>query len=708
MRTLFLSILSIAALGSVAAAQGPKCAEGFVWREAGTSDYVCVTPRGRAFAQEENAQSDSRRLSPGSRTDLACKTGFVWREAFDGDYVCVSPARRSAVSAENQNAAGRTLVADIPQLNLPNGIELRPAPSVPITVTPRLGGVELDPSDIRTRPLPEVVVTCNQMQIHMARRGYWSALYRGYGVAESAVDNHAEKMMDATEAICSEETSTPSYDRLISDIEQFRDDLDRRNAMLWGVPLEDALEERVRGLRDIDDYFELECMERAERATLPLKQFPLTPEFTGTEREITSPDAALGNCGSGLGGGSAGAGGPAGLPGEASIDALTLNGQAQRFQAFTSCMADFATQAEQCNSPVGNNGGNEITQEEAQKDLEITNNACSAAGSACEFEQDDDGNLSFHFTHTVDGETYEHDITFTIEGGQITDISETFVFSLPVEAAPPGVIPIPGIQFLWDNRRVRQDTPAPYPRPVRILPRPEPSTPQGGNRHCESFVGQGTQSVTFLDRSQQVSQGQSLPPMQPRNIMQFCRCQAGRAVGTDEDCAGPNEDQETRIFCMRAGGAAESERCHRAFREDLGPAVDLAAVCSSVIQCPPNSVMQGDIRQGAMACGCGVGGGAGGGPVDQCRNVTCPGPGATFSGAQENCCAPAVAREMTPRLETVLRMQNLRFDNFTAAVPKLVLENITLGPNVTPIPSGALERLETLPEFEFDRPIEQK
>lgn len=82
---------------------GPDtCKQGFVWREASRSDHVCVTPRSRDVAAQENRMAPSRRNPRGGPFGPnTCLQGFVWREAFAGDQVCVIPQRRSETQREN-------------------------------------------------------------------------------------------------------------------------------------------------------------------------------------------------------------------------------------------------------------------------------------------------------------------------------------------------------------------------------------------------------------------------------------------------------------------------------------------------------------------------------------------------------------------------------------------------------------------------------
>jgi hypothetical protein len=85
-----------------------QCLSGFVWRQAGDDDYVCVTPESRERGHRENASGPSRIDPHGAYGPKSCLAGFVWREAFEGDQVCVPPEIRALVQQENQAAPSRT------------------------------------------------------------------------------------------------------------------------------------------------------------------------------------------------------------------------------------------------------------------------------------------------------------------------------------------------------------------------------------------------------------------------------------------------------------------------------------------------------------------------------------------------------------------------------------------------------------------------
>jgi hypothetical protein len=119
-----LSVAMLAALGALGAVgavgaqatagadplpYGPDtCAQGFVWREAGPGDVVCVTPAVRSStAQQNQAAGQNREPNGGAYGPDTCKQGFVWREAFGGDVVCVTPGIRSQAASDNSAAASR-------------------------------------------------------------------------------------------------------------------------------------------------------------------------------------------------------------------------------------------------------------------------------------------------------------------------------------------------------------------------------------------------------------------------------------------------------------------------------------------------------------------------------------------------------------------------------------------------------------------------
>ena len=89
------------------AVYGPNtCVEGYVWRIADGSDYVCVTPAVRLQTLADNAAAGSRHQSGSA----ACKAGYVWRGAFPNDQVCVTPATRAQAVQDNANTSSRYVI----------------------------------------------------------------------------------------------------------------------------------------------------------------------------------------------------------------------------------------------------------------------------------------------------------------------------------------------------------------------------------------------------------------------------------------------------------------------------------------------------------------------------------------------------------------------------------------------------------------------
>jgi len=102
---LLLIGLALACFALVPTAQSVRdeCASGYVWREARTSDHVCVTPASRDLVAREN-RAARQRWTAGAYGPHTCIQGYVWREAFKGDDVCVTPERRDQVGKENRTA----------------------------------------------------------------------------------------------------------------------------------------------------------------------------------------------------------------------------------------------------------------------------------------------------------------------------------------------------------------------------------------------------------------------------------------------------------------------------------------------------------------------------------------------------------------------------------------------------------------------------
>lgn len=84
--------------GSYAEAAPARCKSGYVWREATSTDYICVRPSSRSKAIQDNRKHNSRVRAGSNR----CKSGYVWREATGrSDKICVKPATRSRTAREN-------------------------------------------------------------------------------------------------------------------------------------------------------------------------------------------------------------------------------------------------------------------------------------------------------------------------------------------------------------------------------------------------------------------------------------------------------------------------------------------------------------------------------------------------------------------------------------------------------------------------------
>lgn len=79
---------------------GWQCPPGFVWRNAGRTDWLCVDPFEARRIQQENRQAPGNWIDgpDGSRT---CRPGLVRRGAFSKDVVCVDPIRRELVREMN-------------------------------------------------------------------------------------------------------------------------------------------------------------------------------------------------------------------------------------------------------------------------------------------------------------------------------------------------------------------------------------------------------------------------------------------------------------------------------------------------------------------------------------------------------------------------------------------------------------------------------
>jgi hypothetical protein len=82
------------------------CVSGYVWREARSTDHVCVEPWVRTQAWQDNGMRFNRWVV-GVHGPHTCVNGYVWREAFVGDDVCVTPGNRDQARMDNDAASDR-------------------------------------------------------------------------------------------------------------------------------------------------------------------------------------------------------------------------------------------------------------------------------------------------------------------------------------------------------------------------------------------------------------------------------------------------------------------------------------------------------------------------------------------------------------------------------------------------------------------------
>lgn len=123
-------VSGLAGASALAQSSSPAaCRQGYVWREAFTGDYVCVTPATRAQAWQDNSQAAARRQpGGGAYGPNTCVQGYVWREAGPGDVVCVTPETRAQAVADNREAAARRVAS-------------APAPTPPAAPAPQVATV---------------------------------------------------------------------------------------------------------------------------------------------------------------------------------------------------------------------------------------------------------------------------------------------------------------------------------------------------------------------------------------------------------------------------------------------------------------------------------------------------------------------------------------------------------------------------------------
>ena len=535
-----------------------------------------------------------------------------------------------------------------------------------------------------TRVVSNLHMDCNRLQIHLARSDVWGDMYLGYGVSDTALREYKNNLRVATQNICANDTVSLRYTRAINRIRQFRSDVDERNAELLGVSVDAAARYRIAELGNIDRHFARNCFPSTAAASgLQFTRFPLTPDL-GLGQKVSAPSAALGNCGSGS---SSGGGGPT-MP-DMATSRTGLAGVSQ-------CLAEYATQANDCNNPAGLNAT------EAREKADEATASCLANGNCvAEQSENNDGTTSHSiaqsyrnssgsgrdivaaWTEDADGNITKFSMTMTRQDGP-NNVMITNNWSLdtpepPSTPAMPTTLPHSmtaeqrGYVSRYNQIRRLADI---VGIDMQVIP-----IPPGTVLQCESFTTEGRENVTFTNVNsasdgREGTGGFSNPLISPDDAIGSCLCSGGRhgeqlANSMGYSCGGRGEDVMKRNFCMRAGGMrAESDQCTTYAKEDAGRDIDVSAMCSAVIQCPSSSIMAGSVVDSRLQCGCGRSFAAGSRGSDQCSNVRCPGPGAAMTGIQNQCCLSPRELVATPRMITLEALKLKKLRSFDTALPE--------------------------------------
>ncbi len=93
---------------------GVPCLQGYVWRQAYSGDYVCVTPATRTQAAADNAAAVSRvQQGGGAYGQYTCQQGYVWRQVVPDDYTCVTGGTRSQAVYDNSQVNNRVALLSL-------------------------------------------------------------------------------------------------------------------------------------------------------------------------------------------------------------------------------------------------------------------------------------------------------------------------------------------------------------------------------------------------------------------------------------------------------------------------------------------------------------------------------------------------------------------------------------------------------------------
>lgn len=141
------------------------------------------------------------------------------------------------------------------------------------------------PDEVRRRFRPSVQVSadylaCNALQIEWARRASWSRVYRQLGAPDADIDQHVADKFAAMTAICQGRTRSHHYGVIAERIVAFQLAVDKTVAERLDVPLDSAFALRRGMLEDIQERFQLECLESPiVEAQMLFGKMPLSPDL---------------------------------------------------------------------------------------------------------------------------------------------------------------------------------------------------------------------------------------------------------------------------------------------------------------------------------------------------------------------------------------------------------------------------------------------
>lgn len=556
-------------------------------------------------------------------------------------------------------------------------------------------------------------VSCNYLQIHLARRMVWQPIYKDLGYTQAEIDLYAKALELATQGICADRPNSPEVEQAVRLILDFRERGDHRWEERFGVPRQNAARIRQLAILKEIEQFQRHCFSTSQEAShLIFERFPQTPE-RGLGLPVQSTSKALGQCG-----------GMGGIGGGGHFGGINFPSNRFDFNQVKSCILDWASKYDECTSPVADIA-EDVAAATQMAEAEVEKMGWQNCGSDCEmrFGVGCQNNRCVSIWEVRDGGHYQKLKTVrnydpvAMEPGTdlygyefidrgpgrrpirvIYGVQET-MDSVLEEAKRPIDTVLDEVRYLLNSLGdlIEGAERTGIPGALEGLPRRGQNVRRRGGNMCVAF-NPGEASPVGLRHPSEGVEGSGSEPgpfLNGVDVLNYCMCQEGGRLGQEManamgySCASNSEWIE-RMLCLadpRGPTDAVRKECWKHLMGDNGEGGTeyFQQACEAVIQCPEEVEVSRIVEEDGQPiwhCSCGSGSGevvdSGGGTpsLPQCAAVKCEdfhAGGAGSFGNFSTCCPTSISGHVLGPV--------LRNPADSSAVRELIIEG-----EPTPVP----------------------